>query len=86
MRVGRAGQFRDNRWAFNPGKIEHHIVALLAAYRISCHSILSWWPGALFFQRRSMAKITVDIRIRGEHIPGFFIQQDIQRVRRGIAV
>ncbi|VTM89753.1 Uncharacterised protein [Raoultella ornithinolytica] len=77
----RAGQFRDNcAWPLI-GKIEHHIVALLAQRTNQLPLHLELVAGALFFPAPINGENLIDIRIGGEHIPGFFIQQDINAGR-----
>ena len=74
---GRAGQFGDDRAGPLIGKIEHHIVALLAERANQPPLHLQLMAGALFFPAPVNAVYVADIRIRCEHIPGFFIKQHI---------
>lgn len=74
---GRPGQFGDDRAGPLIGKIEHHIVALLAERANQPPLHLQLMAGALFFPAPVNAVNVADIRIRCEHIPGFFIKQHI---------
>lgn len=74
---GRPGQFSDNRAGPLIGKIEHHIVALLAERADQLPFHLELMAGALFFPAPIDTINMADLSIRCEHIPGFFIKQHI---------